>query len=94
MTELMLEAEADDIVVPEEIANIPVFGQTAVAVINALNFAGNVGADMTPAVRKQAKQTLVSAVIVTQIAQLSTQTAMTAASASVASGSPKTRKIN
>jgi len=94
MTELMHEAEADDIVVPEEIADIPFIGDTAVAVINALNFVGNVGADMTPAVRKQAKQTLVSAVIVTQIAQLSTQTAMTAASASVSSGSPKTRKIN
>lgn len=94
MTELMLEAEADDIVVPEEIADIPFIGDTAVAVINALNFVGNVGADMTPAVRKQAKQTLVSAVIVTQIAQLSTQTAMSAASASVSSGSPKQRKID
>ena len=94
MTELMLEAQADDIVVPEEIADIPFIGNTAVAVINALNFVGNVGADMTPAVRKQAKQTLVSAVIVTQIAQLSTQTAMTAATASVAASSPKTRKIN
>ena len=94
MNILMEEAEADDIVVPEEIADIPFIGDTAVAVINALNFVGNVGADMTPAVRKQAKQTLVSAVIVTQIAQLSTQTAMTAASASVSSGSPKTRKIN
>ena len=91
---LMTEAQADDIVVPEEIANIPVFGQTAVAIINALNFVGNVGADMTPAVRKQAKQTLVSAVIVTQIAQLSTQTAMSAASASIASSSPKQRKID
>ena len=94
MNELMAEAQADDIQVPEELANIPLLGDTAVAVINALNFVGNVGADMTPAVRKQAKQTLVSAVIVTQIAQLSTQTAMTAASASVASGSPKQRKID
>lgn len=93
MTALMEQAQADDIVVPKELAQIPLLGDTAVAVINALNFVGNVGADMTPAVRKQAKQTLVSAVIVTQIAQLSTQTAMTAASASVASGSPKTRKI-
>jgi hypothetical protein len=91
---LMLEAQADDIQVPENIASIPVFGQTAVAVINALNFVGNVGADMSPAVRKKAKQTLVSAVIVTQVAQLSTQTAMSAASASVASSSPKQRKID
>jgi hypothetical protein len=91
---LMLEAQADDIQVPENIASIPVFGQTAVAVINALNFVGNVGADMSPAVRKKAKQTLVSAVIVTQVAQLSTQTAMSAATASVASSSPKQRKID
>ena len=94
MTALMDKAQEDDIVVPENIASIPLIGDTAVAVINALNFIGNVGADMTPAVRKQAKQTLVSAVIVTQIAQLSTQTAMTAATASVAASSPKTRKIN
>jgi hypothetical protein len=91
---LMQEAQADDIQVPENIASIPVFGQTAVAVINALNFVGNVGADMSPQVRKKAKQTLVSAVIVTQVAQLSTQTAMSAASASVTSGSPKQRKID
>lgn len=93
MNELMHEAQADDIQVPENIASIPLLGDTAVAVINALNFVGNVGADMTPAVRHKAKQEVVAAVIVTQIAQLSTQTAMTAASASVASGSPKTRKI-
>jgi len=91
---LMQEAQADDIQVPENIASIPVFGQTAVALINALNFVGNVGADMSPEVRKKAKQTLVSAVIVTQVAQLSTQTAMSAASASVTSGSPKQRKID
>lgn len=91
---LMAEAQADDIQVPENIASIPVFGQTAVALINALNFVGNVGADMSPEVRKKAKQTLVSAVIVTQVAQLSTQTAMSAASASVTSSSPKQRKID
>jgi hypothetical protein len=91
---LMHEAQADDMQVPENIANIPLLGDTAVALINALNFVGNVGADMSPAVRKKAKQTLVSAVIVTQIAQLSTQTAMSAASASIASSSPKQRKID
>jgi len=91
---LMTEAQADDIQVPENIASIPLLGDTAVALINALNFVGNVGADMTPEVRKKAKQTLVSAVIVTQIAQLSTQTAMSAATASVASSSPKQRKID
>jgi len=91
---LMTEAQADDIQVPENIASIPLLGDTAVALINAFNFVGNIGADMSPKVRKQAKQTLVSAVIVTQIAQLSTQTAMSAATASVAASSPKQRKID
>jgi hypothetical protein len=94
MQALMDQAEADDIQVPEEIASIPVFGQTAVAVINALNFIGNVGADMSPAVRHKAKQEVVAAVVVTQIAQFSAQSAMASASASISSGSPKTRRIN
>lgn len=61
-------ATQDDIQVPENIASIPLLGDTAVAVINAINFMGNVGADMTPATRKKAKKILVSAVIVGQIA--------------------------
>lgn len=94
LNELMNQAQKDDIVVPANIAAIPVLGASIVALTDALNFVGNVGADMSPEVRKKAKQTLVSAVIVTQIAQLSTQTAMSAATASLANGSPKQRKIN
>ena len=86
-------AQEDDIQVPEALADIPLLGETAVAVINAINFVGNVGADMKPEVREQAQQTLVSAVIVTQVAQLSTQTAMNAAAGAVSAGSPRTRKI-
>jgi len=94
LDDLMNQAEQDDIQVPANIAAIPVLGSSIVALTDALNFVGNVGADMSPEVRKKAKQTLVSAVIVTQIAQLSTQTAMTAATASLANGSPKQRKMN
>ena len=93
MTALMDKAQEDDVVVPENIASIPVLGASIVALTDALNFVGNVGADMTPAVRHKAKQEVVAAVIVTQIAQLSTQTAMSAATASVSGSSPKTRRI-
>jgi hypothetical protein len=91
MNALMEEAQADDIQVPQEIASIPLLGDTAVAVINAINFIGNVGADMTPAVRKQAEQSIVSAVIVTQIAQFSASTA-TAAAVSSANTTSRVRK--
>jgi hypothetical protein len=94
MDSLMAEAQKDDIVVPEALASIPLLGNTAVAVINAINFMGNVGADMTPAVRHKAKQEVVAAVVLVQVAQLSTQTAMNAATASVQAGSPRSRKVN
>ena len=91
MNILMEEAQADDIQVPEELASIPLLGDTAVAVINAINFVGNVGADMTPAVREKAEQSIVSAVIVTQIAQFSASTA-TAAAVSSANTTSRVRK--
>ena len=68
LDQLWDKATQDDIQVPQNIASIPLLGNTAVAVINAINFMGNVGADMTPATRKKAKKILVSAVIVGQIA--------------------------
>jgi hypothetical protein len=61
-------AQADDIVVSEEIAEIPVLGATVVGLTNALNALGNFGADMSPKVREKAEQTVVAAVIVTQVA--------------------------
>jgi len=91
MNALMEEAQADDIQVPEALAEIPLLGDTAVAVINAINFIGNVGADMTPAVREKAEQSIVSAVIVTQIAQFSASTA-TAAAVSSANTTSRVRK--
>ena len=68
LDQLWDKATEDDIEVPENLASIPLLGDTAVAVINAINFIGNVGADMTPATRKKAKKVVVSAVIVSQIA--------------------------
>jgi hypothetical protein len=49
-------AAADDPQVPSEIANIPGIGQAAVAVLNAFNSLGNLGADISPKVRKQMKK--------------------------------------
>jgi hypothetical protein len=92
MNALMEEAQADDIEVPEALAEIPLLGDTAVAVINAINFIGNVGADMTPAVREQAEQSVVAAVIVTQIAQFSAQTAVASAVTTSSNATSRVRK--
>ena len=92
MDALMKEAQADDIQVPEALAEIPLLGDTAVAVINAINFMGNVGADMTPAVREKAEQSVVAAVIVTQIAQFSAQTAVASAVTTSSNATSRVRK--
>jgi len=86
---LLEEAQADDVKIPEEIANIPVLGASIVALTNALNFVGNVGADMSPEVRAKAKQELVAAVVLTQISQFSTSQAVASAN-----GSGSTTKRN
>jgi len=64
----MVVAQADDIVVDEELASVPVLGAAVVGLTNALNALGNFGADMSPKVREVAEKSIVSAVIVTQIA--------------------------
>jgi hypothetical protein len=68
LEQLMIVAQADDIVVSEELAAVPVLGATIVGLTNALNALGNFGADMSPKVRAVAEQSVVAAVIVTQIA--------------------------
>lgn len=68
LKQLMIVAQADDIVVSEELASVPVLGATIVGLTNALNALGNFGADMSPKVRAVAEQSVVAAVIVTQIA--------------------------
>ena len=68
LQQLMIVAQADDIVVSKDIANVPVLGATIVGLTNAFNALGNFGADMSPKARHKAKQEVVAAVIVTQIA--------------------------
>ncbi len=65
---LLVAAQADDIVVDEELASIPGIGAAAVAVAEVLNLLSNVGADMNPEVREDAQKATVAAVIVGQIA--------------------------
>ena len=67
---LALAATADDIEVDEELAAIPVIGALAEGIVDIINFADNVGADMAPETRERAEETVVAAVIVGQVAQV------------------------
>jgi len=94
---LLQQAQEDDIQIPEELASIPVLGASIVALTDAINFMGNVGADMSPEVRATAKKEIVAAVVLTQISQFATSQAVASAQASASSGasgsSTKTRRI-
>lgn len=87
---LYVAAQADDIVLDESIAAIPLLGNVAGAAVELFNALGNVGADMSPQQREKAEETVVAAVIVGQVAQLATQAA---ASAGVSAAAASTRRI-
>jgi hypothetical protein len=82
---LAVAAEADDPEISEELAAIPLLGNAAVAVLDAFNDLGNVGADMSPQVREDAEKTIIAAVIAAQAAIGAVSTATSAASAAAAS---------
>lgn len=63
---LYVAAAADDIVISPELAAIP----GAAALVDAINFMSNVGADMSPAVREESEKIVVSAVVAGQVAQM------------------------
>jgi hypothetical protein len=91
LEQLMVAAQADDIVVDEALAAIPLLGNLAVGLTDAFNFAGNIGADMSPKVRELAeKQVLVSVVAVGAAVQAAAGAATSAAAA--ASSSPSSRR--
>ena len=77
---LLIAAQADDIQLSEELAAVPVIGAVAEGITNAINFIGNVGADMSPKIREESKKIVISAVVVGQIA---TVAGMATASANV-----------
>ena len=77
---LFFAAQADDIVLDEQLAAIPLIGNIAQGLTDLINFAGNVGSDMSPEVRATASKTVVAAVIVGQVAQIGTMSAMSSTS--------------
>lgn len=78
---LLVAAQADDIVLDEELAAIPLIGNVAGAAVEIFNALGNAGADMSPKVREQSEKVVIAAVIVGQVAMTATAAAASAASA-------------
>ena len=54
---------------------VPVLGAVFQGIAEFFDALGQIGADMTPAVREQAQQVVVSAIIVTQVAGTAAQIA-------------------
>ena len=77
---LLVAAQADDIVLDEELAAIPLIGNVAGAAVEIFNALGNAGADMSPKVREQSEKVVIAAVIVGQVAMTATAAATSAAS--------------
>lgn len=86
---LFVAAQADDIVVDEALAAIPLLGNAAVALTDAVNFIGNVGSDMSPKVREESKKVVISAVVAVGAAVSAATGAATAAASS-----PSSRKVS
>ena len=82
---LAVAAEADDPEISAELAAIPLIGDVAGAALEVFNNLGNVGADMAPAVREEAKKTVIASVIAAGAAVSATVSAATAASTSSSS---------
>jgi hypothetical protein len=72
---LFLAAQQDDIVLDESLAAIPLLGDVLGGALDAVNFLGNAGADMSPQVREDSERVVVAAVIVGQIALMATSNA-------------------
>ena len=81
---LFVAAQADDIVISEELAAIP----GAVALVDAINFIGNVGADMSPKVREESKKVVVTAVVAVGAAVNAATGAALTAAAPASGGAP------
>jgi hypothetical protein len=72
---LYLAAQADDVVLDESIAAIPLLGDVLGGAVELLNVFGNAGSDMSPQVREESERVIVAAVIVGQIALMATSNA-------------------
>lgn len=65
---LFVAAQADDIVLDEALAAIPLLGDVLGGATELVNFLGNAGADMSPAVREDSEKIVVTAVVAVQAA--------------------------
>jgi outer membrane biosynthesis protein TonB len=83
---LFVAAQQDDIVLDESLAAIPLLGDVLGGALDAINFLGNAGADMSPQVREQSEKTIVASVIVTQIALSAVSMAGIATTVNIRSG--------
>jgi hypothetical protein len=72
---LYLAAQADDVVLDESIAAIPLLGDVLGGAVELLNVFGNAGSDMSPQVREESERVIIAAVIVGQIALMATSNA-------------------
>ena len=78
---LYLAAEQDDIVLDENLAAIPGLA----GAVEALNFLGNAGSDMSPKTREESEKVVVTAVVAAGAAIQSAAAAASTASAGAAS---------
>lgn len=81
---LFVAAQADDIVISEELAAIP----GAETLVGAINFIGNVGADMSPKVREESEKIVVTAIVAVGAAVNAATGAALSAAAPSAGGGP------
>jgi hypothetical protein len=65
---LFLAASADDIVLDEALAAIPLLGDVLGGATELINFLGNAGADMSPQVREDSEKVVVTAIVAVQAA--------------------------
>jgi hypothetical protein len=65
---LFVAAQADDIVLDEALAVIPLLGDVLGGATELINFFGNAGADMSPQVREDSEKIVVTAVVAVQAA--------------------------
>lgn len=80
---LYLAAQADDIVLDEELLAVPLLGAALGGAVEVINLLSNAGSDMSPQVRETSEEVIVAAVIAGQVAMTAT-TAASAASVSAA----------
>jgi hypothetical protein len=83
---LFVAAQQDDIVLDESLAAIPLLGDVLGGALDAINFLGNAGADMSPQVREQSEKTVIASVIVAQIALSAVSMAGIATTVNIRSG--------